>query len=100
MRAPVEQFAKVGDVELCYETFGEQGQPAVRLVMGLGTQMLGWHVEFCEQLAERGFFAIRYDNRDVGRSTSFDSVPPPTPLELLTRNIRSPAYLLRDMADD
>ena len=100
MRAPNEQFAQVGDVELCYETFGEPGRPAVLLVMGLGTQMLGWHVDFCDQLAARGFFVVRYDNRDVGRSTSFDSVPPPTPLELLTRRIRRPAYLLADMADD
>ena len=50
MRAPNEQFAQVGDVELCYETFGEPGKPAVLLVMGLGTQMLGWHEDFCEQL--------------------------------------------------
>src|SRR3954449_12431304 len=100
MRAPNEQFATAGDVELCYETFGNPGRPAVLLIMGLGTQMLGWHEDFCGQLAERGFFVIRYDNRDVGRSTKFSSSPPPTPRELLTRKIRRPAYLLADMADD
>src|SRR4051812_45469049 len=100
MRAPNEQFATVGDIELCYETFGEPGRPAVLLVMGLGTQMIAWHVDFCEALADRGFFVIRYDNRDVGRSTKFSSSPPPTPRELLTRKIRRPAYLLADMADD
>src|SRR3954451_11527047 len=100
MHAPNEQFAKAGDVELCYETFGEAGRPAVLLVMGLGTQMLGWHEDFCTQLADRGFFVIRYDNRDVGHSTTFSSAPPPTPRELLTRKIRNPAYTLDDMADD
>jgi len=46
MRAPNEQFATVGDVELCYETFGEPGRPAVLRVMGLGTQMIAWHEDF------------------------------------------------------
>ena len=50
------------------------------LVMGLGTQMLGWHADFCRELAGRGFFVIRYDNRDSGRSTKFKSHPPPSRL--------------------
>jgi pimeloyl-ACP methyl ester carboxylesterase len=62
----------VGDVELAYETFGDAADPAVLLVMGLGTQMLGWHEELCATLADRGFFVIRYDNRDVGRSTKIE----------------------------
>src|SRR3954470_4858830 len=100
MRAPNEQFAAAGDVELCYETFGEPGRPAVLLIMGLGTQMIAWHTDFCDQLADRGVFVIRHDNRDVGRSTQFSSGPPPTPRELLTRKVRRPAYTLDDMADD
>src|SRR3954454_23206678 len=100
MHAPNEHFTTVGDVELCYETFGEAGRPAVLLVMGLGTQMIAWHEDFCGQLADRGFFVIRYDNRDVGRSTKLSAAPPPTPRELLTRKIAHPAYTLDDMADD
>src|SRR3954454_1313357 len=100
MHAPNEQFATVGDVELCYETFGDAGNPAVLLIMGLGTQMIAWHEDFCAQLAERGFFVIRYDNRDVGRSTKFSSSPPPTPRELLTRKIPRAPYTLDEMADD
>jgi pimeloyl-ACP methyl ester carboxylesterase len=95
-----EQFTRVGDVELCYETFGDRDDPALLLIMGLGTQMIGWHEDFCRQLVERGFFVIRYDNRDSGRSTHFDSVRPPRPLELLRRKIRNPAYTLDEMADD
>ena len=95
-----EQFGKVGEVELCYETFGEPGNPALLLIMGLGTQMIGWHEDFCRQLAERGFFVIRYDNRDSGRSTLFDEVPPPKPAELALRRPKRIAYRLADMADD
>jgi pimeloyl-ACP methyl ester carboxylesterase len=95
-----EQLARAGDVELCYETFGDPADPAMLLVMGLGTQMIAWREEFCEQLAERGFFVIRYDNRDSGRSTRFSGVKPPGPLELLRRKPRRLAYTLDDMADD
>ncbi|HEX8646983.1 MAG TPA: alpha/beta hydrolase [Thermoleophilaceae bacterium] len=95
-----EQFEQVGDVELCYETFGDASDPPVLLIMGLGTQMIGWPAEFCEDIAERGFHVIRFDNRDVGRSTRFDHVPPPGPTELATRRIKRSAYSLADMADD
>ena len=95
-----EQFATVGDVELCYETFGSPEDPAMLLIMGLGTQMIAWHEDFCAELVSRGFFVIRYDNRDCGRSTKFDRVPPPTIPQLLTRRLRHVAYTLEDMADD
>ena len=95
-----EQFEQVGDVELCYETFGEESDPPILLIMGLGTQMIAWPEDFCEQIAERGFFVIRFDNRDVGHSTRFDDVPPPSPKELVTRRPKRLAYTLEDMADD
>jgi len=46
--------------------------------MGLGAQMIAWDEELCERLVERGFFVIRYDNRDIGLSTKFDDAPSPT----------------------
>ena len=95
-----EQLARVGEVELCYETFGERASRPLLLIMGLGTQMIAWHEDFCEELAGRGFFVIRYDNRDVGRSTRFDHVPPPKPSQLFVRRPTRLAYTLSDMAAD
>jgi pimeloyl-ACP methyl ester carboxylesterase len=95
-----EQMAKVGELDICYETFGSPDDPAMLLVMGLGTQMLGWHEGFCEQLAARGFFVIRYDNRDIGRSTHFKGRKPPTIKQLLLRDKAAASYSLADMADD
>ena len=95
-----ERFCEVGEVTLCYETFGDPADPAVLLVMGLGTQMIAWQEEFCAELAGRGFHVIRFDNRDVGRSTSLDHVKPPTRGEILRRRPRLPAYTLSDMAAD
>jgi pimeloyl-ACP methyl ester carboxylesterase len=95
-----EQMAKVGELDICYETFGRPDDPAFLLVMGLGTQMIGWHEQFCEQLADRGFFVIRYDNRDIGRSTHLTGTRPPTIKQLLLRDKAAAHYTLADMADD
>jgi pimeloyl-ACP methyl ester carboxylesterase len=94
-----EEFCRVGDIELCYETFGDAADPALLLVMGLGTQMIAWHEEFCRELAGQGFFVIRYDNRDCGRSTHVDARPP-TLRQLVRRDRRGAAYTLDDMAAD
>ena len=95
-----EQFCKVGELELCYETFGDAGDPPLLLVMGLGTQMIAWRDDFCAMLAGRGFHVIRFDNRDIGRSTHLRDVRPPTPVQLVTRDKRTAAYTLDDLADD
>ena len=95
-----EDFAKVGDIEICFETFGSPDDPAMLLVMGLGTQMVGWPEGFCRLLAGRGFHVIRYDNRDIGRSTHLRALPPPTVKQLLLRDRSAAKYTLADMAAD
>jgi pimeloyl-ACP methyl ester carboxylesterase len=95
-----EHMASVGELEICYETFGSPDDPALLLVMGLGTQMIGWPDDFCEALAARGLHVIRYDNRDIGRSTHFRRQRPPTIKQLLLRDKAAASYSLADMADD
>ena len=95
-----EQFCDVGrGITLCYESFGDPSDPPALLVMGLGTQMLAWHADFCTRLAERGLHVVRFDNRDIGRSTHLSS-PPPTIAQLLRRSRGTAAYTLADMAED
>ena len=95
-----ERIAAIGDLELCYETFGEGSDPAVVLIMGLATQMIGWRDGFCESLASRGFFVVRFDNRDVGRSTRLDDLPVPTFWQLARRDKAAASYTFEDMALD
>ncbi|MFI5427492.1 alpha/beta fold hydrolase [Aeromicrobium sp. UC242_57] len=65
-----ELFASLpSGIDICYETFGSPDDPPVLLIMGLGGPMGWWDTRFCQMLADRGFFVIRYDNRDTGRST-------------------------------
>jgi pimeloyl-ACP methyl ester carboxylesterase len=95
-----EQMCTVnGDVELCFETFGDPEAPALLLTMGLATQMLGWHEDLCAALADRGFHVIRFDNRDVGRSQRMDGAVPSL-RQLLVRDKRAASYTLDDMAGD
>jgi pimeloyl-ACP methyl ester carboxylesterase len=95
-----EQLCDVGGgIRLCYDSFGDPSDPALLLIMGLGTQMVAWHEDFCGKLADEGLHVIRFDNRDVGRSTHIEGAPTPTLPQLLMR--RPPAaYRLEDMAGD
>jgi pimeloyl-ACP methyl ester carboxylesterase len=74
------------------------------LVMGLSGQMIAWDEEFCAALAGRGYWVIRFDNRDVGLSTRFDQAGVPDGLALMQAVARGEAveapYLLCDMAAD
>ncbi|MBS1888936.1 MAG: alpha/beta fold hydrolase [Actinobacteria bacterium] len=93
-------MAPANGIELCYQEMGEpDGEPLV-LVMGLATQMIAWHEGLCRLLAERGYRVIRFDNRDIGRSTKLDSAGVPSRLDLLLGRRATAPYLLRDMAKD
>jgi pimeloyl-ACP methyl ester carboxylesterase len=95
-----EEFCDVGrGITLCYETFGQPSDPTALLIMGLGTQMVAWQEEFCEALAERGLYVVRFDNRDIGRSTRM-SGRPPSISQLLRRSRSAARYTLADMAED
>ena len=66
-----ELILHANDVQLCAETFGERGDPAILLIMGAGASMDWWEVGFCERLAAGSRFVIRYDHRDTGRSVHY-----------------------------
>lgn len=89
-------------IEVCYDTFGDPADPALLLIMGLAGPLTWWAPDMCEQLAERGFHVIRYDNRDVGRSTKLRDlrVGRSVVVRGFLRRSTSPPYTLSDMADD
>lgn len=89
-------------IEIEYETFGELDGLPLLLIMGLGAQMISWDEDICHSLVDRGFFVIRFDNRDVGLSTKVD-----TDVDVMAQMLAAfagepvhPPYLLRDMAAD
>lgn len=97
-----EQIAQLpSGIELCYETFGKPSDPAVLLIMGLGGPMGWWDHELCSGLAERGYFVIRYDNRDTGRSTKLREhrVRKGDVVKAMAGLTKAP-YSIFDLADD
>jgi pimeloyl-ACP methyl ester carboxylesterase len=90
-----EVFAEVGGLTICYETFGDNNDPPLLLIAGLGAQMILFEDDFCAALAARGFWVTRFDNRDIGRSSRIDWTPPSSS----AGGLAAP-YLLKDMAAD
>lgn len=76
VRGSGERMIRANGVDLCIETFGDPTNPAILLVHGATTSMLGWPDAFCARLATGGRFVIRYDQRDTGRSIAY---PPGQP---------------------
>ena len=95
---------KANGITIAYESFGSPKNETILLISGTNAQLTMWPMEFCDGLVKRGYRVIRFDNRDIGLSTKFDSAgmpdwpgitkalqektPPPLP------------YTLDDMADD
>ncbi len=97
-----ELFAPVpGGMELCYQTFGDPDGEPLLLVMGLGGPMTWWDTDFCALLADRGYYVIRFDNRDTGRSSrAAGRVTRGMLVRAFTgRKVRAP-YALTDLAGD
>jgi pimeloyl-ACP methyl ester carboxylesterase len=96
--------AQANGIEIEYEVFGDPANPAVLLIMGLAAQLTRWPLPFVEDLVARGYFAIRYDNRDIGLSTKFDDAPVPELPALIgammTGQKPDVPYTLNDMAAD
>jgi pimeloyl-ACP methyl ester carboxylesterase len=86
------------------EQFGDADRGTIILIMGLGTQLIAWPMEFVRALAAAGYRVIRFDNRDVGLSTKFESFGAPDAMRVtLRRMLRLPVkapYTLHDMAQD
>lgn len=87
-------------IETAFERFGDPDNPPVLLIMGGGAQMINWPQGFCDELRTRGLYVIRFDNRDVGRSTHFPAAPPVDIRAAMAGDVSTAAYNLSDMAAD
>ncbi len=90
--------AHVNGIDIEYATEGDPSDPPLLLVMGLGGQLTAWPDGFVRGLRDRGFFIVRFDNRDCGLSTKWEGLP--DVLALFTGDPSSAPYRVEDMADD
>jgi pimeloyl-ACP methyl ester carboxylesterase len=87
-------------IQIEYETFGNSNLPPLLLIAGLADQLIIWDDELCVQLAQRGHYVIRFDNRDVGLSSKLEEAGVPDIGALMRGEAIDPPYTIEDMADD
>ena len=95
---------KANGIRIEYDTFGDHASSPLMLIMGHSAQMIAWDEELCEEFVKKGFYVIRFDNRDAGLSSKMDDAPVPDIMDvyhliLQGEEIEAP-YTLDDMADD
>ena len=95
---------RANGIEIEYESFGLNGDPLILLIMGFAGQLIFWPEALCQGLAAKGFRVVRFDNRDIGKSTHLKDLPPPDARALMAEVMAGKRpdvpYTLDDMADD
>ncbi len=87
------------DINIVYETLGDPSNETIIFISGLGSQLVYWTDELCQQFLDRGFYVVRFDNRDVGLSSKTAGDPPDID-EVMRGNVTEAPYTLSDMAAD
>ena len=95
---------RANGIDIEYESFGRDGDPLILLIMGFAAQLIHWPESLCQGLARRGFRVVRFDNRDIGKSSRLASLGAPNLPVLMQaaasgRQPEAP-YSLSDMAED
>src|SRR5271157_3623052 len=95
---------RANGIDIEYESIGREGDPVILMINGFSTQLVGWPDSLFRGLAAKGFRVIRFDNRDIGKSTHLAELGVPDLRAMIaTRNAGDwPAapYSLDDMAAD
>ena len=96
--------ATANGIQIEYDTFGRRGDDPLLLIVGLACQLIHWDEALCTELAGRGHYVIRFDNRDTGLSTKLEEGGIPDIGQILEARMNgvevTPPYTMEDMADD
>ncbi len=95
-----DQFCSAGaGRQVCYRTDGDPSGAPLLLIAGLTLDLTSWPPAMVDGLVAQGFYVIRFDNRDVGRTTPA-TTPPPSLWRRALQRPRRDGYDLADMAGD
>ncbi len=86
---PASQQVSANGLQITYDSFGDHADPVMILIMGLGTQMIHWSDQFCQLLVSKKFRVIRFDNRDIGKSTWLTHYPVPSMWDFICNSLFS-----------
>ena len=91
-------------IDIEYESIGCEGDPVVLLIMGFSGPLTFWPDSLCQGLAKKGLRVIRFDNRDIGRSTHLAKLGSPDLSAMMAKRMAglypAASYSLDDMAAD
>jgi pimeloyl-ACP methyl ester carboxylesterase len=101
---PVEQTVRLpSGVQICYDELGDRHDPTLLLIMGLAGPLIWWDLALCRSLAATGLHVVRFDNRDIGRSSYLDEQPVTRQQVIsafLSRGRARAPYTMSDLATD
>lgn len=80
------KIIKANNIKLWTESFGDEHNPPILLIIGAGAQSILWPDKFCQKLADQGFYVIRYDHRDTGESSKINFKKHPYTVMDLTKD--------------
>jgi pimeloyl-ACP methyl ester carboxylesterase len=97
-------IAQVNGINIAYHSYGTKNKEVFLLISGTNAQLTMWPKIFCDNLVNKGYRVIVFDNRDIGLSTKFDEAGMPdwnAITKALETGEKPPlAYSLDDMAKD
>ena len=94
-----EGIAEVNNINIWWEDFGNPSNPSVLLIMGANANALLWREDFINPIVKSGFHVVRFDNRDVGKST-WVTTEPTFNIDAGSIVASEVSYTLEDMASD
>ena len=68
-------IVEANDINIWFEEFGDQEKETILLIMGANANCMHWDQEFIDQLVANDYHVVRFDNRDVGKTTWFGKEP-------------------------
>jgi pimeloyl-ACP methyl ester carboxylesterase len=68
-------IVEANNINIWYEEFGDKTKDTILLIMGANANCMQWDQEFIDQLVANDFHVVRFDNRDVGKTTWFGKEP-------------------------
>ena len=66
---------EANNINIWYEEFGDKSNETILLIMGANANCMQWDQKFIDRLVTNKFHVVRFDNRDVGKSTWFGREP-------------------------
>lgn len=87
-----------------HAALGDPKNPCIIFIIGIGGQLTNWPKSFTQELANKGFYVITFDNRDSGLSRHYDELGKPNFAEFIAAKQQGKPYklpyTLQDMAQD